>query len=90
MWEDLQQQVKRLMESTLVPYSELARVVSERMGAKVHGTEVSHAVNDERGTTRKGRQILLVSQEYLTEVLEAQNRELAQQMRRAEKALANK
>lgn len=89
MWETLQLQVKRLMENTLVSYTELAEHATEKLGKKVHSTEVSHAVNDERGATRKGRQILLISQQYLTEVQESQNREISQQIRRAEKALSN-
>ena len=89
MWETLQLQVKRLIENTLVSYKELAEHATSELGKKVHPTEVSHAVNDERGATRKGRQILLVSQQYLTQVQESQNREIAQQMRRAEKALNN-
>lgn len=89
MWQTMQEQIKALMESTLVPYSELAKMVSERTSMKVHSTEISHAVNDERGATRKGRLILQSTLSYLTEVQEAQNREVAQQMRRAEKALSN-
>lgn len=89
MWQNLQAQIKALMDSTLVTYSEVAKVVSESMGTKVHATEVSHAVNDERGATRKGRLILQHTLNYLTEVQESQNREVAQQMRRAEKALSN-
>ena len=89
MWQNLQNQIKALMDSTLVTYTELGKVVSVRMGMKVHSTEISHAVNDERGATRKGRQILRHSLDYLTEVQESQNREVAQQMRRAEKALSN-
>lgn len=89
MWTDAQKQIKALMESTLVTYPQMAEEVSERMGTKVHSTEISHAVNDERGATRKGRQILTHTLEYLTQVQEQQNKQLRESMRRAEKALNN-
>lgn len=89
MWESLQQQVKQLMESTLATSAELAEYASGELGKRVHPSEITHAVNDGRGATRKGRQLLIVCQRHLTEVQERQNREIAQQMRRAEKALEN-
>ena len=87
MWESLQDQIKRLMASTLVTYGELAEYCETQMNQSVHSTEVSHCVNDARGTTRKGREILQLSVGYLTEKQEQLNKTVKKQIQRAENAL---
>ena len=87
MWLDAQERIKALMESTRVNANELAQVVSEQTGTVVHRSEVSHALNDSRGDTPKGRQILRVSLSYLTEVQENQTKEMRAALNRAQKAL---
>lgn len=87
MWESLQEQIKRLMASTLSTNTELAEYCEQQMGVKVHASEVSHAVNDSRGQTPKGREILQLSVTYLTEKQEQLNKTVKKQIQRAENAL---